>query len=185
MRHRLCDGYSDDAIALVTAGGQSFATKILILLAANSPIWVEVRQIELGADCVQRDPVRTDIVTAYLARYRESTNRKNGKSTFPRPVTFRFAAGLVDPVNRTLEYSGRVVHLTPREIELSQLLAQSDGIITYETLFAEIIGRKFQGDTSNLRVLLGKLESSARRTGLELRRSIKVIPKLGYRYLAE
>ena len=43
-------------------------------------------------------------------------------------------------------------------------------------------GRRFRGDTSNLRVLLGKLTASAVSLGISLQKWVEVIPKLGYRY---
>jgi DNA-binding winged helix-turn-helix (wHTH) protein len=75
------------------------------------------------------------------------------------------------------------VSLTPREVLLVEVLAGSKGqIVTYETLYSEVLGRRFRGDTSNMRVLLGKLGSSIRPLGLTLQHHVDVIPKTGYRY---
>ena len=77
----------------------------------------------------------------------------------------------------------RTARLTPREVELVECLVATEGeIATYETLFSEILNRPFQGDTSNMRVLLGKLTDSAAGIGLAVRDWVDVIPKLGYRY---
>lgn len=183
VRHKLSDGYSDDAIGLIASGGNATFPKILVLLPANSPVVVEVRQIALGADCVQRDPVRAEVIRAYIAKYQANFHHSALKGNYPlMPAPFSFCGAVVDPVERTFEHGHKVIHLTPREIELSQLLAESRGLVTYETLYADILGRRFQGDTSNLRVLLKKLDSSIESAGIQLRRWVEVIPKFGYRY---
>jgi DNA-binding response OmpR family regulator len=66
---------------------------------------------------------------------------------------------------------------------LVELLVGSENrIVTYDSLYHEVLGRHFDGDTSNMRVLLGKLGASARRIGISVRRNIDVIAKTGYRY---
>jgi DNA-binding winged helix-turn-helix (wHTH) protein len=73
--------------------------------------------------------------------------------------------------------------ITPREALLLELLIRAEPeVVSYETLYNEILGRKFRGDTSNMRVLLAKLSISARAVGITLRSHINVIPKTGYRY---
>jgi hypothetical protein len=49
-------------------------------------------------------------------------------------------------------------------------------------LYSEILGRRFAGETSNMRVLLGKLGKTTAKVGLDVRQWVEVIPKLGYRY---
>jgi DNA-binding response OmpR family regulator len=127
--------------------------------------------------------VRTDVLAEYLARYR--TMFKNARHETPPTVlkSFLFAGASVDPVERTLCHRKKVSHLTPHEVDLAELLIQSEGgIVTYDTLYSSILDRRFRGDTSNMRVLLGKLAASARRSGVQLRQWVKVIPKMGYRY---
>lgn len=182
-RHRLGDGYSDDVIAALVTGGLLAMTKVVVLIGAGTLASIEARQVALGADCVQRDPVRTDVLAEYLARYRMMF--KNARHETPPTVlkAFLFAGASVDPVERTLCHRKKVSHLTPHEVDLAELLIQSEGgIITYDTLYSSILDRRFRGDTSNMRVLLGKLAASARRSGVQLRRWVKVIPKMGYRY---
>jgi DNA-binding response OmpR family regulator len=182
-RHRLDDGYSDDLIAALNAAGLLATTKVLVLLVAGSPASLEARQIALGADLVLRDPVRTEVLLEYLKKFVASAKRQRRVPRGPLPGAFRFASARVDPVDRKLTRGKRAHHLTPREVELAEQLAHSPGqVVTYEMLFNEILGRRFRGDTSNLRVLLGKLASTAQQVGCDLRRWVEVIPKLGYRY---
>src|SRR5687768_10356494 len=69
VRYQLHDGFSNDVISEVTGPGLSFRAKIIVLLSAGIPSSIEARQIEMGADCVQRDPVRSDVLLAYIAKY--------------------------------------------------------------------------------------------------------------------
>lgn len=180
-RHRLHDGHSDDVVAVLRETGFYGSTKLIVLIPADSPSLLEARQIALGADLVQRDPVRMDVLVQYLRKFRASA--KIGESHGPELKPFEFAGGWVHRVERKLEVKTAKIHLTPREVELAELLVQSTGkVVTYEMLYNEILGRRFTGETSNLRVLLGKLTITTRALGIDLRRWVEVIPKLGYRY---
>jgi DNA-binding response OmpR family regulator len=180
-RHRLTDGYSDDLLALVASQRHKPHTRFIILVAADTPIAEEARQIALGADCVQRDPVRSDVLLEYLLKYlRES---KPGRRLTPATSGFVLAGATIDPLARTLRHRKKCVRLTPREVELAERLHEFKGqLASYSTLYSEILGRQFRGDTSNLRVLLGKLVKSFKSAGLNLRPSVEVIAKSGYRY---
>jgi DNA-binding response OmpR family regulator len=183
MRHRLSDGYSDEAIAVLKAASLLATTKLVVLVSAGFPSSLEARQIALGADLVQRDPVRMDVLLEYLQKFLDESKRHRGRDPQTLLKPFEFAGGRVHPVDRKLERGKITRHLTPREVELAELLVQSaDQLVTYETLFHDILGRPFRGETSNLRVLLGKLADSAEHAGIDLRQWVEVIPKLGYRY---
>lgn len=182
-RHKLGDGYSDDVLALVSTAGLGEFSKVIVLVGAGTPSALEARQITLGADVVQRDPIRTDVIGAYLARFRVAPAGSTAGSATPRSHQVPFAGATVDLAERILRSAGKTANLTPRETELVHFLHEARGtIVTYETLYSEILGRRFRGDTSNMRVLLGKLDASFRSVGLVLRKSIGVIPKTGYRY---
>jgi DNA-binding response OmpR family regulator len=182
-RHRLGDGYSDEVIAVLKATGLLHKTKLVVLVSAGFPSSLEARQIALGADLVQRDPVRMDVLLEYLQKFLDESKRDRGRDSQTLLEPFAFAGARVHPVDRKLECGKLLCRLTPREVELAELLAQSaDQLVTYETLFNDILGIRFRGDTSNLRVLLGKLGASAQQAGIDLRRWVEVIPKLGYRY---
>jgi DNA-binding response OmpR family regulator len=180
VRYQLHDGFSNDVITEVTGPGLSFHAKIIVLLSAGIPSSIEARQLEMGADCVQRDPVRSDVLLAYIAKYIQSAPKS------PALVPMKqvdFSSATLNPLDRSLQRGDKAILLTPREAMLVELLAGSAGqVVTYEVLYNEILGRKFQGDTSNMRVLLGKLGISARRIGISIRSIVDVIPKTGYRY---
>ncbi|MEO5958808.1 MAG: hypothetical protein ABIR80_06805 [Opitutaceae bacterium] len=182
-RHRLDDGYSDDVIALLRATGALAGVKVIVLFGAGAPASLEARQIALGADCVQRDPVRADLVVEYVGKFLAQTKRSRSKNAREGRNSFRFAGAIVDPIERSLRHGVDDIHLTPREVELIELLREFQGLfVTYEVLYGEILGRRFRGETGNMRVLLGKLAASFRAVGLPLRQHIDVMPKTGYRY---
>ena len=184
VRHKLADGYSDDVLTALKDGNARLPTKVVVLAGAGTPAAQEARQLALGADCVLRDPVRTDVLLEYLSRFQKRAEARP-KPARPRDASIRFAGARLLPVERCIEYSGRCVGLTPREVQLAELLVESAGsVVTYTTLYSEILGRRFRGDTSNLRVLLGKLDASLRAIGIFLRKHVEVIPKTGYRYIA-
>jgi DNA-binding response OmpR family regulator len=184
VRQKLADGYSDDLIAGLQSS-DSPRTRIIVLAGANISSSIEARQLTLGADCVLRDPIRPEVLQAYLAKYTVPATPPSEGSPSPRPASapFEFAGAQIDPSDRQLRFRARHTRLTPREVTLARLLSESPGrVVTYSTLYDEVLDRPFRGDTSNMRVLLGKLVASAGAVGLSLRPCIEVIAKSGYRY---
>ncbi len=180
VRHRLEDGYADDIIAALYNGASVPPTRLIVLMAADADASVEVRLLEIGADCVQRDPIRSDVVLAYITKYIRVTDTARLAS---KPRDIDFAGARLNPIDRTLQRGKSLVSLTPREVALIEFLTEStDQVVTYESLYGEVLGRRFRGDTSNMRVLLGKLGSSLKPLGLVLKDHVEVISKTGYRY---
>jgi DNA-binding response OmpR family regulator len=184
VRHHLTDGYSDDVIAALAEARQPASTRVFVLLPSTGSSAVEARQVKLGAHCVLRDPVRTEVLLEYLDKYRHATAGPPPSGTSQKAVTsFTFANAQVHPAERQLRCRGKVVRVSPREIELMETLCASAGeVVSYHNLYGEIFGQRFQSNTSNLRVLLSLLDNSARKAGISLRRWVEVIPKVGYRY---
>lgn len=184
VRHELEDGYSDDAIGLVTEPAPAWPVRVIVLAGAGLSSANEARQINLGADVIHRDPIRVEVVLAQIARFRTlryNARAKQVAAAVKKPVPF--AGGLVDLLDRTLSHAGKVVELTSREADLVRVLIESGNqVATYELLYNDILGRQFRGDTSNMRVLLGKLDNSCGAVDLNLRSAVDVIPKSGYRY---
>lgn len=182
-RHRLSDGYADDVIAALTESNLISSTKVVVLSAPGILSSAEARLVRLGADCVLHDPVRVEVLLEYLAKYRRASAASPTSRPAPEEKILEFAGGRVLLVDRQWQRGKRVARLTPREISLIETLVQSEGnAVTYHNLFSDILGRRFRGDTANLRVLLGLLDASARKIGIDLRSWVEVIPKLGYRY---
>ena len=169
-------------MTFIQSSAFSPSPRVIVLLPADSASGVESRQIRLGADCVQRDPVRGDVLQAYIQKYVHAAQPVHTGSVVHETS---FLGATLNPLERTLHHGGRIVTLTPREVMLVEFLANSrEKVVPYELLYNEILGRQFQGDTNNMRVLLAKLCSSAERVGLKLRESVIVVPKTGYRLQA-
>jgi DNA-binding response OmpR family regulator len=182
-RHRLADGYSDDLLRGLREAASD--ARVIVLLQASASAALEARQLALGADYVFRDPVRTEVLLEYLRRAVRASRAKTPRASRRRPVPLKFGAATIDPIGRTVRHEGRTRAITPRELQLlKMLLGAGSDVVTYAELYREILGRAFQGDTSNLRVLLGKLDASFRAVGINLRHHVEVIPKTGYRYHA-
>jgi DNA-binding response OmpR family regulator len=184
VRHTIADGFSDHLLMDLAASQRLPATRVIVLVGARVSTSTEARQITLGADCVLRDPVRLELLLAYLAKY-----QRDPRPAPVRPVSvglIHFAGGTLRLAERKLQRGSRSTLLTPREVELvDHLVAATGEVVSYETLYGEILRRPFTGDTSNMRVLLRKLANSAAAIGLPVRKWVEVIPKSGYRYRSD
>jgi DNA-binding response OmpR family regulator len=181
-RTNLADGYSDDLLALLSKAELLPGTRVIVLARADCTPRQEARQLSLGADCVLKDPLRPEVLLEYIAKFLRTPQVPARR--LPPAEQILLAGATILPDQQQMHYAGRAVHLTPREIELARLLAESPGrTITYHFLYSELFNRTFSGDTVNLRVLLGKLVSSYRKLGIDLRALIRVTPKSGYCYL--
>lgn len=180
MRARLSDGYSDDLFEFLQRLPQSTRAHVVLLMPADAPAREEARQISLGADCVLRDPLRIEVLLAYLARFRQ---RNAVSSTPEKCLSYLIAGAEVFPNEHRLAANSLSTHVAPQEISLLRLFSRAEGkVIPYAKLYTELFGRRFDGETANCRVLLVKLAASFRRFGIDLRKFIQVIPKSGYLY---
>ena len=180
VRQRMKDGYSDDVLSALTELKLLSRIRLMVLVDAGTTAVRQARQVALGTDCVLRDPVSADLLLAYLSKY---LNERRGVHSAPLARKISFAGATWRAAECRLTFEGRSVILTPREKLLLELLAHSSGeVVSYETMFDEVLGRRYQGDTSNMRVLLGRLSVSMVDLGITLRNWIEVIPKTGYRY---
>lgn len=179
-RLKLVDGFSDDLIQRTRQAHPANRSQVVVLSTANLPADAEARQILLGATCVLRDPIRSEVLCAYLERLQGLAAPQPSRARRPSRRPLVIARASLDPAERLLSFGGRRIRLTPREVSLCEaLLRQRGSVVSYETLFLEVLERRHPGDTSNLRVLLGKLASSFGRLGIDLRRWVEVIPKAG------
>jgi two-component system KDP operon response regulator KdpE len=179
VRHELPDGYSDDVVAALRE--QGVPQRAIVLMRAATSSAAAVRQLELGAFQVQRDPVRADLLTQMMAQLRDHAGGErllqDGAS-----ATLQFAGATFHVLERRLIRGRREVILTPREANLLQLLHDSHGqVVSYERLYSDVLERPFRGETSNMRVLFGLLGDSFAGIGVSLREHVEVIPKSGYR----
>lgn len=177
-RHRLSDGYSDDILALQRRGAGN--ARIIVLAPADYSASDEARQVELGADCILRDPVRTEVLMAFLKRFHEADSASPASSPSAR---YEFAGAEIYPNERRLTRGVRSIQVTPQEIALIRLLRHSEKkVLTYTVIYDELFSRRFEGDTANARVLFGRTARSFAEVGIILREHVEVIAKSGYLY---
>jgi DNA-binding response OmpR family regulator len=101
-------------------------------------------------------------------------------------LSYTVAKVEVFPHEQKIAHAGKTLHVAPQEVALLRILARSNGrVATYPVLYEELLNRKFAGETTNCRVLLGKVCASFKQIGVDLKAHIQVIPKSGYLYLAE
>jgi len=182
LRHKLSDGYSDDVMPKIRLLPGGTGAKIIVLVDAAQTSSAEARQLRLGADCVQRDPIRSEILAAYIEKFLATHSRRFGDQSSSGSEVIKFAGARLSLDDRVLHGSNQHLRISPKEAELAESLFHARGtVIRYEVLYDDVLGRKFAGDTSNMRVLLGKLSTSFRHIGINLRHWIEVIPKTGYR----
>jgi DNA-binding response OmpR family regulator len=180
VRHRLLDGYSDDVLVDLKELPARVRPRVIVLMTADRSARAEARQISLGADCVLHDPVRTEILFEYLAKYRTPPETLSPQSQ-GRSVSFSVAGVEVLPHEHRMVRGGVSRHLAPQEVALLRLLASAaDEVVPYPVLYSQLFARRFDGDTSNCRVLLCKVLTSFKKLGVELKPFIHVIPKSGY-----
>ncbi len=182
IRHRLSDGYSDDVFSFLKTTPTSVRPRIIVLMTADTSGRAEARQIELGADCVLRDPVRIEVLLEYVAKYRAIQKPLNEGAPIESP-SYTIAGIEMLPHEHKILHQGESRHIAPQEVALLRMFARSEGkVVTYAALYEELLNRKFAGDTTNCRVLLGKVCASFKRLGVELKTFVQVIPKSGYLY---
>lgn len=183
VRHRLLDGYSDDILASLNGMPSVARPRVIVLMSADRTAQTEARQIALGADCVLHDPIRMEILLEYLAKYRIPAEVSAGRANGQR-ASFHFAGAEVHPQEHRLVRGTQSLRLSPQEVALLNILSNARGkVVTYHVLYGDLFTRRFEGDTANCRVLLGKLSASFSRLGIELKPFIQVIPKSGYLYM--
>ena len=159
VRHRLIDGYSDDIFAALRETPLRHRPKVIVLMSAERTAPAEARQIALGADCVLHDPVRMEILLEYLARYRLPAETSANPFSGTR-ASFSIAGVEVYPDEHYITRGDLRHHIAPQEVALLRILSSATNqVVPYAVLYGELFGRRFEGDTSNCRVLLCKVLS--------------------------
>lgn len=181
-RHRLEDGYSDDVLNLLTTNEQFASTCKIVLLPANVTTQQEVRLVGLGADCLMRDPLRLEVLLAYVGRNRSRANASLAGAIVPES-TFEIAGIRVHANQHIIEKEGRTIAVAPQVVALLRLLSRSAGkVLSYQVIYYELFNRRFTGETANARVLLAKAATSLSLLDANFRAHINVVAKSGYLY---
>ncbi len=130
---------------------RSFDGPILMLTVRNAEA-DKIAALDAGADDYIVKPFA---MGELLARIR-ATRRRTASDKAPRAIE---APGLlIDFEKRIVEVSGKRVHLTPKELDVLQVLAAQEGkAVTHEKLLQTVWGPDHGEDTENLRVVIKQL----------------------------
>lgn len=110
----------------------------ILMLTARDTIPDIVKGLDVGADDYLTKPFSFEVL---LARLRAVSRR----GPIPRPVFFELADLRVDTASRSVIRQGRVIHLTPREYSLLELLVRNAGRpVTKDTILESVWG--FDGE---------------------------------------
>lgn len=136
----------------------------VLILTARDAVADRIRGLDLGADDYLVKPFN---LTELLARIRALIRRAHGEAA---PI-IDISGVTIDTATRTVRRQGKLVHLTPREYALVELLALKRGKLVsrtelYEHLFDEnddSLSNLIDVHVSNVRRKLGKEFITTRR----------------------
>jgi two-component system, OmpR family, KDP operon response regulator KdpE len=165
-----------DGLEVVRAVRESSSVPILVLSARDAQE-VKVAALDAGADDYVTKPFGMDEL---LARLRAALRRAEPASSDGAVV--RAGDLVIDRKARRVERGGVLVHLTPTEWNLLELLIRSPGrLVTQLEILQEVWGPQYANETNYLRVYVAQL-----RRKLEDRPSrpqhIRTEPGVGYRF---
>jgi two-component system KDP operon response regulator KdpE len=152
----------------------------IIVLSVRGEEKTKVEALDAGADDYVMKPFGMDEL---LARIRAALRRAPGPQGDNDALTILEIGDFrIDLESRSVNVSGREVHLTPKEYDLlAYLLRHPAKVLTHRTLLAAIWGGESVEQTEYLRVFIGQL-----RKKIELDstapRYILTEPWIGYRF---
>lgn len=146
----------------------------IIVLSARDQEMEKIMALDLGADDFVAKPFA---IGELLARLRVCL-RPGRKSQDPR---LRLGPLVIDPAAHRVTRDGTDLHLTPKEFDLLQALAEAPGrVLTHRQLLSRVWGPAHVEDVPYLRVFIGqlrqKVEADPSRPAL-----ILTEPGVGYR----
>ncbi len=123
----------------------------LLMLTAKDGELDEVEGLEVGADDFLHKPFERSILIARI----HALLRRHDRG---RPQTLVVGPVVLDPLRRTVEASGRMVGLTPREFALLEYLMAHAGQALAKTQILDAVwGAQFDGDPNIVEVYIGYL----------------------------
>jgi two-component system KDP operon response regulator KdpE len=162
----------------VIGGLRGWSTTPIIVLSARTDSSDKVEALDAGADDYVTKPFGMEEL---LARLRAAVRRASTNPTGNEPVVHAGALD-IDLAAKQVTRDGEVVHLTPTEWGILELLVRHQGkLVSQRQLLTEVWGPHYQTETHYLRVYLAqlrrKLESDASHP-----RHLITEPGMGYRF---
>jgi len=160
----------------VLAGIRAIGPIPVVVLSARQDQSDKVRALDAGADDYMTKPFG---IEELLARLRAAVRRARPPTDRPSLVTADF---IVDFGRKEVRRDDAVVHLTPTEWALLEVLAQQPGIVVAGVdLLRDVWGPQYATETNYLRVYMAQLR---KKLETDPSRPIHLItsPGLGYRF---
>jgi two-component system, OmpR family, KDP operon response regulator KdpE len=162
----------------VITGLRSWSTTPIIVLSARNDSSDKVEALDAGADDYVTKPFGMDEL---LARLRAAVRRASTTSTGNEPVVQAGALD-IDLAAKQVTRDGEVVHLTPTEWGILELLVRHQGkLVSQRQLLTEVWGPHYQTETHYLRVYLAQLRRKLEPDASHPRHLITE-PGMGYRF---
>lgn len=130
----------------------------IIVLSVRDADRDKIAALDSGADDYLTKPFS---IGELLARIRVALRHQQEAPIATTPGTPLEIAGLVlDPARHTVTLRGTLVHLSPTEFNLLEILMANAGkVITHRTILHKVWGPEYAGETQLLRVYIGQLRS--------------------------
>ena len=162
----------------VITGLRGWSTTPIIVLSARTDSSDKVEALDAGADDYVTKPFGMDEL---LARLRAAVRRATTQPGAGAPVVHAGALD-IDLAAKQVTRNGAVVHLTPTEWGILELLVRHQGkLVSQRQLLSEVWGPRYHTETHYLRVYLAqlrrKLEADASHP-----RHLVTEPGMGYRF---
>ncbi|HZS22733.1 MAG TPA: response regulator [Pseudonocardiaceae bacterium] len=162
----------------VITGLRGWSTIPIIVLSARTDSGDKVEALDAGADDYVTKPFGMDEL---LARLRAAVRRASTDPTGNEPVVHAGALD-IDLAAKQVARDGEVVHLTPTEWGILELLVRHQGrLVSQRQLLTEVWGPRYQTETHYLRVYLAQLRRKLEPDASHPRHLITE-PGMGYRF---
>lgn len=164
----------------VIAGLRGWTTVPIIVVSARDDEYDKVAALDAGADDYISKPFGMDEL---LARLRAALRRARSDTSEESVITLGELE--VDLADKRVRRDGNVVHLTPTEWRLLEVVVRNRGrLVTQRELLDQVWGSGFENESGYLRVHVGnlrrKIEPDPSRP-----RHLLTEPGMGYRFNAD
>jgi two-component system KDP operon response regulator KdpE len=148
------------------------------VLSARTDSGDKVEALDAGADDYVTKPFGMDEL---VARLRATVRRAATQATGGEPVVHAGSLD-IDLAAKQVTRDGAVVHLTPTEWGILELLVRHQGkLVTQRQLLAEVWGPRYRSETHYLRVYLAQLRRKLEPDASHPRHLVTE-PGMGYRF---
>ena len=142
----------------VIRGLRGWSTVPVIVLSARHQQAAKVEALDVGADDFVTKPFGMDEL---LARIRALLRRATTEEEAPQVVTEEFS---IDLAAKRVMRDGEMVHLTPKEWDVVELLVRNPGhLVSQHQILRRVWGPEYVKETEYLRVLLVRVRRKLER----------------------